>query len=75
MGRERAAGLYYLACPKIQNIKDVLALFSIIRLGIVSMHGTYVGGKHCLSWVDGQGDHRHTSGRSGHKAGMRTCSS
>lgn len=44
VGREQAAGLYYLACPKIQDIKGALALLYMGRLGIVSVHGTYVGG-------------------------------
>lgn len=43
VGREQAAGLYYLACRKIQDIKDVLALLYIGKLGIVSMHGMYMG--------------------------------
>lgn len=43
VGDEQAADLYCLACPKIQDIKGVLALLHVGKLGIVSMHGTYMG--------------------------------
>ena len=77
MGREQAAGLYYLACPKIQNINDALALLYTGRLGTVSIHSTYVGEALYIwgRWAGRpQAGSGCISGKSGHNAGMRTCS-
>lgn len=48
VGREQAADLYYLACRKVQNVKNALALLYIGRCGLVSMHGIYEEVLHIL---------------------------
>lgn len=58
MGREQAADLCYLACFKIQNIKDAQALLYMGRLGLVSIYveECYISqaeGQEDYSWADG----------------------
>lgn len=62
MGRDQPAGLYYLACPQIQNIKDSLATL-YIKQAWDCEHTRHVhGGQCCVLWARGQGNQGQAEG-------------